>query len=229
MNLRDFPHIQAALSDVYPILPSLTRALDEGATQARTTLDSLHALYEAPAASSGRRNAYDPWYLSHTVRYVARLHLMHRGYDTELELDDVANSGLRVRYKSRAIYVRKATADGGVPIVNNSEIWRGIMQLILSEEFACTSPKLMFLYHVTPFAFFEGLSVVFGVPSKRHQMGRVLGCLRLPNLVESDALEGLWQREESNWAVEALSDLPIDPLTAEEDSELGQRDDSGLA
>lgn len=229
MNLRDFPQIQAALSDIYPVLPHVNRAMDEGATQARTTLDDIHELYQSSDVSSERRTRYDPWYLSHTARYVARQYLMHRGYDAELEHDDLANSGLRLRYKGRIVRIRKATSDGDVPYLGDTRPWRALVQLILSEEFACTSPELLLLYHLTPFGVFEGLSVVFGMPSRHHRVMRMLGCLRLPNLVESIALEGLWQHEESEWAVEALSDLPIEPLTVENDSEMGQEEDSEQA
>ena len=225
MNLNDFPHIKAALSDIYPILPHLNRAMDEGATLARTTIDGIHEIYEASDVSSARRDRYDPWYLSDTARYVARQYLTHRGYNAELELDDLPNSGLKVRYKERVIRIRKITSDGGIPKLGDSEPWSAFVQMILSEEFACASPAVLLLYHLTPFGVYKGLSVVFSVPSKHNRMTRVLGCVKLPNLEESDSLEGLWQREESEWAVETMGDLPIEPLTAEEDGEIGQADD----
>lgn len=230
MNLRDFPHIQAALRDVLPIIPDLWQAVDEATTQARTSIDALDALYIGTSQDDAddQRRVYDPWYFPHTVRYIARLYLTYRGLSTEFELDEVTNSGLRVRYQGRTVRLRKATPDGGVPPAGESHTLQGIMQMILSEEFACTSPQLIFLWHATAFGIFEGLSVVFALPGRR-PMSKMLGCVWLPNPAESGMLQAIAQQEWGDLDIETLGDLPIEPLTAEDDGEVGQEGDSEQA
>jgi len=234
VNLGDVPHIQNALKDVLPIVPDLWRAVEEGTAQARTTLDSLHELYlgvpdeSLSLVDESRTRRYDPWFFSHTVRFISRLFLSNRGLDVALEIDEIPNSGLRVRYEGRVIRIRKATSDGGVPPLGDSAAMQGVVQLILSEEFACTSPELLLLWHASKNGIFEGLSAVFALPG-RHTSSKSLGTVWLPNPAESDIFHDVIAERELDLDIEILGDLPIEPLTAEEDDDAEQRDDAEQA
>lgn len=234
MNLSDFPHIQAELRDVLPIVPDLWQAVEEATAQAKAIMDGLNESYRGVSPqptedTSGESAAYDPWYFSHSVRYVTRLYLNHRGRSVELEVDTIPNSGLRVRHQNRWIRLRKATPDGGVPDAGGSQTMQSLVQLILSDDFfAYTSSELLFLWHATPFGDFEGLSVVFSTSGKQ-PMSRVLACIWLPNPAESGALQAMVQGQDVDLEVEVLGDLPIEPLTADAEDEAEMRDDTEQA
>ena len=147
MHLRDVPHVEAALKDVWPVYPIVWEGFDTAITQRGTSTrtypqDDRGELGAGTKARPSDIETYDPYLLPHLVRYAQKLYLAERGLSTEIEMDDLAFSGLRLRYGKRVIRLRKAGPDDSIPPTGDSEPWRAVCQLILSEEFAWTSPDL---------------------------------------------------------------------------------------
>lgn len=238
MNLSDVPIVQAALADVLPLIPPIWRGFDEATTEARATIDSFHLAKEGKIATFGddtdtHSRVYDRYLFPHLVRYLERLYLTNlTGYSLsveEIQADNIAMSGLRLRYGKRVIHIRKATPDGGVPDPGDSQPTRAYYQTILSQEFAGTGVDLLLLWHANPYGMYKGLSVVCAVPGKRALTRRMLGLIHMPDPAETDLYTAAMQvppvtMPDTAVYTETLGDLPIEPLTAETEDEIGQDD-----
>lgn len=236
MNLSDVPLIQAALKDVLPIIPSIWRGFDEATTMARSTLDGFHLAVGGSIADLDENvdthsRVYDPYLFPHLVRYLEKLTLVGCGLSVEeIQADDLAMSGLRLRCSKRVVHIRKATPDGGIPAPGKSQPTRAYYQSILFEECVGSGVDLLLLWHATQFGMFKGLSLVCVIPGKNSLEKRMLGIIQIPDPIETNLyLDAQQDQQNAQINTEVLGDLPIELLTDEDEDEVGQRDNAEQA
>ena len=156
MNLP-IPPSDVVLPEVSPLIPIIYDALEAAVLTGREFFaDTIHP--------------FDPWYYCDTVRYHAKLRLDDVvGIEVEYERDNLANSGLSIRFKHYHIRILKAE-DGRLPSPGISRSKQGFYR---QEQFL-----LAFMLKGNWDAGIINLVVVWNVSANGNLLPLLLSCPR---------------------------------------------------
>ncbi|GAC1359708.1 MAG: hypothetical protein NVS2B12_32990 [Ktedonobacteraceae bacterium] len=162
-------------------------------------------------------DSFDLHLHAHLVRFRVQRFLEQHDLKTEIDLEDLTNSGIQLTIGNWFIRMRKSS-HGAVPkpgrSIRSKSYYQDAYPQSLSDEFG-EMCNLLLLWHATPKGEFKGLSLVYplaGINKWRHD---------IPHPAEAAGGKIVYQAEfDEDGNIEDMGDLEIEPLIDnEEDSE----------